>query len=380
MGGGDGSRKERGAKMLKKLLLAGLGLSVLSLSSAQAGEALHLSVTSGLPANHVALKIFRSRFQDEITRRLEAENAGSVVWDETHAGTLSHFGGSLEAVEDDLSTFAIISVSHETKRLPLQDMTFHAPFTTENCALMGEAYHAIHRNLRGMTGQITAAHQTYLSAMASDDYNFIATQKIRNAADIRGMAIGVVDPVSSWVTGAEGLPVRLQADLLGARLEAGTLIGALLPNTEMRRLGLKKFADHYTRAKFGAQVPFIITVNTRALKVLPDALRSVVLETASGFASTSAQDYCAAGVEAVDILKSQGVLTAKLLKSRRFQWADALGPVAQKWAARNDKARRPGSKAMASFMSHLSAAGVTLTRDWSAPAPLDAVPKMTPPG
>lgn len=183
--------------MLKKLLLAGLGLSVLSLSSAQAGEALHLSVTSGLPVNHVALKIFRSRFQNEITRRLKAENAGSVVWDETHAGTLSHFGGSLEAVEDDLSTFAIISVSHETKRLPLQDMTFHAPFTTENCALVGEAYHAIHRNLRGMTGQITAAHQTYLSAMASDDYNFIATQKIRNAADIRGMAIGVVDPVSS---------------------------------------------------------------------------------------------------------------------------------------------------------------------------------------
>lgn len=34
---------------------------------------------------------------------------------------------------------------------------------------------------------------------------------------------------------------------------------------------------------------------------------------------------------------------------------------------------------MASFMSHLSAAGVTLTRDWSAPAPLGAVPKMTPP-
>ncbi len=71
-----------------------------------------------------------------------------------------------------------------------------------------------------MTGQITAAHQTYLSAMASDDYNFIATQKIRNAADIRGRAIGVVDPASSWVT------------------------GALLPNTEMRRLGLKKFAVH----------------------------------------------------------------------------------------------------------------------------------------
>jgi hypothetical protein len=71
MGDGDGSRKERGAKMLKKLLLAGLGVSVLSLSSAQAGEALHLSVTSGLPDNHVALKIFRSRFQDETTRRLE---------------------------------------------------------------------------------------------------------------------------------------------------------------------------------------------------------------------------------------------------------------------------------------------------------------------
>ena len=247
-------------------------------------------------------------------------------------------------------------------------MTFHAPFTKENCALVGEAYHAIHQNLRGMTGQIAAAHQAYLSAMASDSYNFIAAQKIRNAADIRGMAIGLVDPVSSWVTGAEGLPVRIRADFLGARLEAGTLIGALLPNTEMRRLGLKKFADHYTRTKFGAQVPFIITVNTRALKALPDALRSVVLETASGFASTSAQDYCAVGVEAV-----------KILKSRRFQWADALGPVAQEWAARNDRARRPGSKAMASFMSHLSAAGVTLTRDWSAPAPLGALPKMTPP-
>lgn len=365
--------------MFGKRLIAGLGLAVIAGSYAHAGDARHLSVASGLPANHIALKIFREKFQAEIEKRVAAQELGQIVWDETHAGQLSHFGGVLEAVEDDLAMFAVVSVNHEATRLPLQDMTFQTPFTSESCVVVGNAYHAIHQTLDGMTEPFAAARQTYLAAIPSDGYNFISTRKIRNAADLRGIKIGVVDRIDGWLDGVEGIPVRMLPDLLASRIEAGVLAGALLPDTEMQRLALKQQADHYTRTGFGAQVPFVVTVNTRAFQALPAAIRDIVRETAEDFVPAAGSAYCAAGAQALETLKKQGIATAKLLKSRRVQWAESLAPLAQAWAQANDQAGRPGSAAIAAYMDHLEAAKVQVIRDWSLPAPTGALRKMTPP-
>lgn len=365
--------------MFGKRLIAGLGLAVIAGSYAHAGDARHLSVASGLPANHIALKIFREKFQAEIEKRVAAQELGQIVWDETHAGQLSHFGGVLEAVEDDLAMFAVVSVNHEATRLPLQDMTFQTPFTSESCVVVGNAYHAIHQTLDGMTEPFAAARQTYLAAIPSDGYNFISTRKIRNAADLRGIKIGVVDRIDGWLDGVEGIPVRMLPDLLASRIEAGVLAGALLPDTEMQRLALKQQADHYTRTGFGAQVPFVVTVNTRAFQALPAAIRDIVRETAEDFVPAAGSAYCAAGAQALETLKKQGIATAKLLKSRRVQWAESLAPLAQAWAQANDQAGRPGSAAIAAYMDHLEAAKVQVIRDWSLPAPKGALRKMTPP-
>lgn len=365
--------------MFGKLLIAGLGFAVLAGTSAHAGEARHLSVASGLPANHVALRIFREGFQSEIKRRVAEKELGEIVWDEAHAGTLSHFGGVLEAVEDDLSMFGIVSVNHEARRLPLQDMTFHAPFTTESCQVVGNAYHAIHQTVEGMTSPLAAARQTYLAAIPVDAFNFISVRKIRNAADVRGVQIGITDRIDGWLDGVDSIPVRVLPDLIAARIEAGVLVGALLPDTEMRRLGLKQQADHYTRTGFGAQVPFVVTVNIPALAALPATFRDIIQGVANDFVPMAGAQYCAAGREALEVLKTQGVRTAKLLKSRRIQWADSLAPLAQAWALRNDKAGLPGTAAIAAYMNHMKVAGVTVTRDWSLPAPKGALKKMTAP-
>ncbi len=73
------------------------------------------------------------------------------------------------------------------------------------------------------------------------------------------------------------------------------------------------------------------------------------------------------------ILKAEGVRTTKLLKSHRFQWADALSPIAQQWAHNNDEAGRPGTAAVSVFMQQLRDAGVKITRDWSRPPSLGSI-------
>ena len=234
-----------------------------------------------------------------------------------HAGTLTRMGGALEAVEDDLALIGIVSVNHEAQRLPLQNLTFQMPFTTESCAIVGAAYQAAHRDVLGMTDALSAARQTFLSGIASDGYNFISVQSIRNAAEVRGLKVGMVDRLEAWIAGVEGIPQRLPDDTMRLRMEAGALGAAILPTSEIGRLGLKLQADHYTRTGFG----------------------------------------------------SQGVRTTKLLKTRRFQWADHLPPLAQIWATAHDAVGRAGSKAVALFMDELRTAGVTLTRDWSRAAP-----------
>lgn len=354
--------------MLKTSLAAGICGVFLAISPALAGgNGVSLSVTSGLPERHPALKIFRDRFQSEVNRRLADAGHESPRWVETHDGTLSRFGGTLEAVEDDLSLFGIVAVNHETKRLPLQNLTFRTPFTTENCELVAGAYHAVHRTIDGMEGPFAAARQLYLAPVASDAYNIIAVRKISNAADVRGVTVGMVDRIEGWLEGVDAIPVPIRADLIASRIEAEVLAGAVLPNSEMRRLRLKDLADHFTRTGFGAQVPFIVTVNARRFSELPESVRDAVSETADAFVAGAAADYCAAGARALETMKAEGLRTAKLLKSRREQWASALAPLAQSWAQRNDKAGRPGSRAVAAYISHLREGGMRLTRDWSRP-------------
>jgi len=366
---------------LTGVILLAFAVSPFALSQAAeppSAEPLRLSMTSGLASNHAVPEIVRTHFQAEVARRVAEADAGEIVWDEMHAGTLTRMGGALEAVEDELSLFGIVAVNHETRRLPLQNLTFQMPFTTENCAVVGAAYQAVHRNLDGMTDAISAVRQTFLSGIASDGYNFISVQPIRNAAEVRGLKVGMVDRLESWIAGVDGLPQRLPDDTMGARMEAGVLGAALLPTTEIGRLGLKRQADHYTRTGFGSQVPFVLTVNTQGLQALPDAVRTAIEETRATFTQNAAQAYCTAGDGALDDLKSQGVRTTKLLKTRRFQWADRLPPLAQIWAAANDAAGRPGTDAVEMFVDELRTAGVTLTRDWSRIAPpsvLDAAAK-----
>ena len=358
--------------MIARTAMAGLILSAFSTPSfatSHAAEPLRLSVTSGLAVNHTVPQIVRTHFQAEVARRVAEAGAGEIVWDEMHAGTLARTGGVLEAIEDDLALIGIVSVNHETRRLPLQNLTFQMPFTTEDCVIVGTAYEAVHRRLDGMTDAVSAARQTYLSGIASDGYNFISVQAIRNAAEVRGLKVGMVDRLETWIGGVQGIPLRLPDDTMGARMEAGVLGAAVLPTTEIGRLGLKRQADHYTRTGFGSQVPFVLTVNTNALKALPDAVRTAIEETRTAFAQSAAQAYCQAGVVALSDLKAQGVRTTKLLKTRRFQWADSLPPLAQQWAARNDAEGRPGRAAVEIFMDELRTAGVTVTRDWSRAAP-----------
>ncbi|MEP4378540.1 MAG: hypothetical protein ABJ215_05870 [Alphaproteobacteria bacterium] len=355
--------------MNTKPLFAGAIMSALFLSPVATAEPLRLSVTSGLAAIHAAPEIVRAHFQTEVSRRVTEAGAGEIVWEEMHGGTLARMGGVLEALEDELALIGIVAVNHETRRLPLQNLTFQMPFTTEDCVIVGAAYQAVHSDLDGMTDALSAARQTFLSGIASDGYNFISVQAIRNAAEVRGLKVAMVDRIEDWIAGVQGIPLRLPDDTMGARMEAGVLGAAVLPTTEIGRLGLKRDADHYTRTGFGAQVPFVLTVNTQALAALPEAVRTAIDETRAAFTQQAAQAYCQAGDKALADLKAQGVRTTKLLKTRRFQWADSLPPLARRWAARNDAEGRPGRGAVDMFVAELRAAGVTLTRDWSRAAP-----------
>jgi TRAP-type C4-dicarboxylate transport system substrate-binding protein len=352
--------------MLARNALTALAVVLATTVSSHAGEDVRLSVVSALPKKHHAVEIFRTRFQDAIAARLAKAEAGEIAWDEHHERTLAHFVGTLEAVEDELALFGIVAVKHEVKRLPMQHMTFRMPFTTEECAVVANAYRHVHETVAGMSAGIEKARQSFVAGMASDGYNIIAVHKISNAGEVRGRAIGMSDRIECWIGGVDGQTLRLPADTIGARLEDGSLVAAVLPTTEIGRLALKLQADHYTRTGFGAQVPFVVTVNTRLFEALPEAIRAAVHDAVPGFVTEAANDYCAAGEAALEALRSQGVRTAKLLKSRRFQWAEALPPLAQQWAKAQDEAGNPGTDAVATYMKQLREAGVTLARDWSA--------------
>lgn len=358
-------------------IVATLALPVAPAAAGSSGEAhgaaapegaIRATVASALPANHAALMIYLEKFQSELDRRLSEAGAPAIAWRPAHEGLLAQDGGVLEAVEDNLAAFGIVSVDAETERLPLQNITQQLPFTTERCEVVAKAYHATQRTVAGMDGPFNAARQRYLAPIAADEPSFAGIIKITNAGEVRGRPIGMTAQYAAWLDGVQAIPVRMPEVSMADRLESQSLFAVLMPASDVVRLRLRPVAEYFTDTGFGSQVSHVVTVNARWYAAQPDAVRTAIDETAGAFVVAGAEAYCAAGRKAREKLRASEVRSASLLRSRREQWVAALPPLGWEWARANDAAGRPGTVALSDFVARLEKAGVTFLRDWTSPS------------
>ena len=103
--------------------MAAAAIVLSAISPAIADKTEEYTVVSGLPAGHPAVRIFREHFRAAVERHMAAAEPGlTLKWNPAYDGTIAKYGDVLEAVSDGIGDFGLISVTSDSRQLPLQDI------------------------------------------------------------------------------------------------------------------------------------------------------------------------------------------------------------------------------------------------------------------
>jgi TRAP-type C4-dicarboxylate transport system substrate-binding protein len=335
-----------------------------------AAETQTFTVVSGLPAEHAAVKVFRKHFREAVKAHFaEADDTIEIKWRPGYDGTIARHGDVLEAVSDGVGDIGIVAVDYENTRLPVQNIGFHLPFATEQCAIAAGAYHALHTGIAEMNRPWQEAGQIYLANLTTDGFGLFTNKKVSSVEDLRGLMVGVSVRIEHWLTGIAATPFRVPRNRLDGAMESEAIDGAIMPATEINRLELGRWMPNLLLAEFGAQPAYAITINEQRFVSLPPALRSALLDAADAFVPEGADAYCAAGETALDALKKDGVRPHLFYNSRREAWVSALPPLGQIWASAREADGYPGPQLVATYMEYIREAGANPKRDWDLEQP-----------
>ena len=339
-------------------------LALTAAGPARAAETQTFTVVSGLPAEHPAVRIFREHFRAAAKQAMAAAGDGvSAKWRPAYDSTIAKQGDVLEAISDGVGDIGIIAVDFETRRLPLQNISFHLPFSATRCAAPAGAYHALHKEIPDMNRPWQAAGQIYLANITTDGYGLFTNKKIKQIEDLRGLTVAVTVRIEPWLSGVAAKPFRLPVGQFAGMLEANAVDGTIMPITEIAELPTEQRPNNFLLTKFGPQTAYVVTINQGRFAALPAVLREALLAAADQFVPVAAEAYCDAGASLLADLKKDGMRTQSFFRSRRQQWVAALPPLGQMWAKAREAEGYAGREILSAYMDYLRAAGARPKRD-----------------
>ncbi len=347
-----------------RLMAAVIALAAASGAAAQ--QKINLTIAAGQPPRAIpGLGLLSEFFIPEVNKRLASSGAGiEIAWKEAYAGSLIKPYGILDGIKDGIAEIGYVPTVFFPDRLPLENVTFYAPFITSDVALMGRLMNALHKSLPEMGAQYAAYNQVRIGGHAYDSFELLTTFPVRKFDDVKGRKIASAGGALSWLRGTGAVTVQSNMMEYYNGTKNGVFDGFISAPSAFPGLKFPEAAPYVTRVGFGAQYATALTINKAAYDKLPEAARKIlhaVGEEWSVKADQALQKAGDAGMASVPGFKGQ---LFELPREERVRWANAMPNIAKEWARDAEKRGHPGGKVLTAFMAEVRKAGITPIRDW----------------
>ena len=143
------------------LIAAGIaaGMVAFGAASVQAKE-WKLTAGSSHPPIIPWVQVIRDHVVPESNRMLKEMGASDTIkWTQAYAGALYNFKNTLEGVGDGLADVGWVGTLWEPAKMPLQNVTFYAPFVTGNVHHLVEIQEELHQKIPAMAEAFSEAFQ-----------------------------------------------------------------------------------------------------------------------------------------------------------------------------------------------------------------------------
>jgi len=334
-------------------------------AAARAAQAIDLTIVAGHPTIFLWVKHLEETFMPAVDAELAKTGRYAIRWNAAFGGSLARLGGENDAVSAGLADVAYNPSLFNPSKLPLQNVSYVAPFGTDEPRLTTRIVEDLQRRIPAMGQAWERQNQVYIGGGVSiDSYHLFTTFPVRTLADLQGRRIGAPGSAVNWIKGTGAVPVAGDLTTYYNAIQTGVYDGVLMFATAAAPSSIAEVAPYMTRVDFGAPYAGGLTVNRDRWRSLPEEVRDALVAGAAAYADAFYAEQDARIDGAYAKIRADGGTVSELDPGERARWAAALPNVAREWAQAQDAAGLPGTEVLAGYMQALREAGETPPRDW----------------
>jgi TRAP-type C4-dicarboxylate transport system substrate-binding protein len=353
------------SKFLSAALVFALAASFVSVRAAAQDRPIELTVASSQPTTLAWVGAMHTLVVPELDRRLAARGSPHTIrWTEAYGGSLYKYGETLEGIQIGLTDMGWVGSLWELSKLPLQNVTFYAPFASDDFRLVVDIVNELHRTVPAMTEAWTAQNVKFLGASALDTYHLMTTFPVRNVDDLRGRKILAPGPSAAWLEGTGAVAVDGSLTTYYQQIQTGVADGVITILTGAAPNRLHEVAPHITLVGLGSQVTGALAINLDTWNRLPPDVRAVLEELGPEYSRGVADDIAKRYDASIARMRSEGAVVAEFPLAEKQKWLAAMPDIASSWIAATERRGQPAGVALRAYMSALRARGAQPLRDW----------------
>lgn len=353
--------------MLRRTVLVLAAAAIAFATPAGAQQTIKLTMSAGHPPVFLWVRVLEEFFMPEIDKRLaDAGGKYKIEWTKAWAGTVAKVGQESVAIKDGVSDIGFVGTLFEAARFPLQNVTYYAPFGTNDIGLVSKIIADLQNKHPAMAEAWSKNNLVYLAGASLDTYQIFTTFPIKSIDDLKGRKISAPGTAANWVNGTGAIAVGGNLNTYFEDIKSGASEGALAFVTGGFAARLHEVTKHATRVNIGAMYAGGIIMNKRRFDSLPPEVRKIFTEVGAEYSVRFAKLEADVAAALEKKMIGAGVTFADLAPAERKRWADALPDIGKIWAADlESKQKLPAGAVLKDYMAALKQAGVEVPRDWS---------------
>ncbi len=343
-------------------LLAATGLA----APAQAQQTMKLTAAAGHPPVFLWVKLIDEFFMPEVDKRLLAAGGKhKIEWTKAWGGTLIKIGSESKGIADGVADFGFVGTIFEAAKFPMQNVSYYAPFGTENIASVGGVINEMQKSIPAMGQAWTKNGLVYLGGTALDSYHIWTNFPVKSVDDLKGKKITAPGPAANWIKDTGAVAVAGNLNTYYEDIKSGVSNGVITFATGAWGAKVHEVAPYVTKVNFGSQFAGGMAMNKARFDRLPPEVQKIFRDVAVEYEKRFAEAQASTAAGLLQKMEGAGAKISELSPAERKRWADTLPPIAKTWAADLQAKGMPGDQVLHGFMNGLKKAGAQPARDWA---------------
>jgi TRAP-type C4-dicarboxylate transport system substrate-binding protein len=342
---------------------------LLSATVSARAETIRLTIASSHTTGLPWVGVMHTLVVPESNRRLEAMGSEHRIrWTEAYGGSLYKLSNTLEAVEIGLTDIGWVGTLWELSKMPLQNVTYMAPFVTDDYRMVYEIMNELHERVPALTEAWTAQNQRFLGGSALDTYHLMTNFPVDSVDDLNGRKILAPGPSAAWLEGTGAVPVDGGLTTYYTQIQTGVADGVLTILTGAPPYGIHEVAPYITLVGIGAQLTGGMSINLDTWNSLPEDVRVVLDELGGAYSKGVADELSARYERGLAQMQEEGAVVTELPLEEKLKWLNGLPDIAGRWVEATEARGIPAGEVLRIYMDEVRRRGGHPLRDWDRPS------------